>query len=779
MTGALLALLAIQGPAPEATATVDRTRLRVGQELLLTVRARARAAEPVRIVIPPLGGFALVGSREVTEVSRSGPGVPMRTTVRELRLRAEWPGRRVISSIQVVQGERVAEVASLAIDVDSALNGSAAGLSALARALLDSAPPPDSVGDVRVSLIVPERAVLAGEQVDLLAVAWFPRDLRLRLRRPPVVTLKTPDGVWAYPQAAPGDVAASRLVRGRWWDLFVAHQVVFPLQPGVMAVPRAVVDFALPVTYSFFSREDRYALQSDSATVAVVAPPHRGRPADDLGLVAADLTFDVLVSEADPRVGEPMEVLATTTGTGNVPLWPEPSLKWPAGFRAYPAQTVVRLEPRGGRIAGSKTFQYLVVPDSAGTFLLPGVRYPYYDGAAAEYRVAVSAPRPLAVAQGAEPRAARALPRLASPGAPPWADHLAARMFPWAWLVLLLAPPLVTLVARGRAGLTAPRGPAAPRRPSEPLAALEHEFLSTLASHVPDPALRDGAGLAEALRSAGVERAVAEHVVRLRDRLRAARFGPGRAGDVAELGAELRQVLRFLSGEPARRRSRRVALIGVLALVAAPALPAQAPGAEALYEAGALRAAADSFAARAEAAPRVAAHWYNLGATLYRAGSDGRAMTAWTRAVRLDPRDQRIRTARRLLPPPDAGSDPLLAVGLATPAEWALVAGACWVAVWLAALTRRRAAFVALLAALVVGTAVPGWNEWRRRTRPVAVVLQAGTAVRDAPYGGAAAHGSLEPGAAVVLGRAYGAWVEVRRDDGVHGWVLQSEVARL
>src|SRR2546422_3929654 len=43
---------------------------------------------------------------------------------------------------------------------------------------------------------------------------------------------------------------------------------------------------------------------------------------------------------------------------------------------------------------------------------------------------------------------------------------------------------------------------------------------------------------------------------------------------------------------------------------------AQGPSAEALYAAGALRAAADSFAARAAAEPRTAAHWYNVGATL-------------------------------------------------------------------------------------------------------------------------------------------------------------------
>src|SRR5207244_11918512 len=112
---------------------------------------------------------------------------------------------------------------------------------------------------------------------------------------------------------------------------------------------------------------------------------------------------------------------------------------------------------------------------------------------------------------------------------------------------------------------------------------------------------------------------------------------------------------------------------------------AQALSAEALYEAGALRAAADSFAARAGAEPRAPAHWYNLGATLYRAGADGKATAAWAIAARLAPRDDTVRRARELLPPPDAPSEPLLLVGVATPGEWALVAALLWVALWIAA----------------------------------------------------------------------------------------------
>src|SRR5207247_6131124 len=113
------------------------------------------------------------------------------------------------------------------------------------------------------------------------------------------------------------------------------------------------------------------------------------------------------------------------------------------------------------------------------------------------------------------------------------------------------------LAQDGGAGSDGGGGPARPGR----LGRLEGEFHGVLASHVPDARARDGDGLARALRAAGVESAVADHVMRLRDRLRAARYGPRGLGDAAELGAELAQVLRVLGAEPAGRR-RRVAWRG-------------------------------------------------------------------------------------------------------------------------------------------------------------------------------------------------------------------------
>ena len=775
---AALALMVLTQGAPEVTAAVDRTRVRVGEPVTLTVRARSRSAEPLDIALPSLAGFAIVGSRDFTEVSVSGAAGPVRTMSRSLELRAARAGALEIGPVTVRQGARTVRTDPITITVDSA-GGSANVLGPIARSLLEAAPPPPPgrPDEVKFTVVVPAETVTVGQQVDVVAAAWFPREVKNRLRQAPLITLATPAGVWAYPPASPDGVALSRKIRGQWMDLFVVHQVVFPLAPGRIAIAPASVAYGLPVTFSFFSREERYELRSDSIFLVALPPAAGGRPADDHGVVGRGLALALTVEPTDTRVGEPIEVSADVAGVGNVALWAEPALRWPSGFRVYPAQTTTEIAPQGGFIAGTKTFHYLVVPDSAGSFLLPELRYPYFDLGTGAYTVARVAPRTLAVAPGAEPRAARSLPPLLARSAgTDGIDALFGDVAPWTWVLVWLLPVAVwTLVRRPR---SVAAEAAVPVIELSRLGRLEREFHGVLANHVVDPETREGEGLARALRAAGVEPAIAEHVMRLRDRLRAARYGPRGVGDPAELGAELEQVLRVLRG--GGRRTRRVTLagVGILLVFAAPAR-AQRPSAEALYEAGALRAAADSFAARAAAEPRVAAHWYDLGATLYRAGADGKATAAWTIAARLAPRSAVVRRARRLIPPPDGASESLLAVGLATPAEWWLVATLAWWLAWAAVLTRRRARWPVVLVVIAFVTGALGAAEWRHRARPIAVVLNAATAVRVAPYGSASAATGLDAGAAVIVEDQYGAWVRVARPDGVRGWVLSRDVASL
>jgi len=74
---------------------------------------------------------------------------------------------------------------------------------------------------------------------------------------------------------------------------------------------------------------------------------------------------------------------------------------------------------------------------------------------------------------------------------------------------------------------------------------------------------------------------------------------------------------------------------------------------------------------------------------------------------------------------------------------------------------------------------VLGGLEQRRRDLPVAVVVADGAPIRAAPYGGASATATVPAGEALLVSRDYGSWREVRRQDGIHGWVLNTEIAGL
>lgn len=789
MTGIpLVALLLVQGIAPDITASVDRTRIAVGDQVTLTVEVRVSGGESPRLELPPLDGFSVLGTREAADVSLQGVNGLMRTAVRALTLQAERPGRLVIGPVRVRVGDRVAATEPLTIVVDSAAAFSATTLGPVARSLLAGAAPPPRPDQVALSIVLPERPPHIGQQLDLLLAAWFPRDLRTRLRRSPQLTLQTPQAVWALPPSVPSDVVLSRQVRGRWMDLYAVHQVLFPLSPGRIVVPPSSMTYAVPMSFSFFSTEERYSLTTDSVPLTVLPLPVAGRSEDDQGVVAADLHLDIETTPTEARVGEPVELAVTLRGTGNPSLWPPPALRLPPAFRSYSGETTTRIGALDGRVGGTKTFRYMLVPDSAGAFLLPAVRYPYFDSDAGDYRVLTAGARSIVATPGIEPQASRPLPSLLPAGARPWADRVAGALGLPGWLAIVLLPPaFVWWRSRRRVPVAAPA--AAPIEGTR-LGDLERQFLKLLTARVADAPAREGAGLVRALQVAGVDRSVALHVVRVRDRLRAARYGPRGVEDFKSLQSELEQVLRSLESERVGRRSRASGLGASLAVLlsvcaAGAAVRAQGmenvTGAEALYRAGALRAAADSFAARAAADTLSPAHWYDLGAALYGSGADGKAVAAWVTAQRLAPRNAVIRHARTLLPPPDAITEDLLAVGPVTPGECALVGAALWVACWGALLLVRRRAVAAVLGSLALGAAVFGQIERHRRARPVGVIVSAATPVRAAPYGSASASIVLEPGVAVLVEDQFngGQWLRVRRPDGVQGWVQAGQVARL
>jgi hypothetical protein len=770
---ALLAAL-IQGGGPTLDATVDEDRVSVGEDLLYTLRAVSHSQLPMHVSVAPFNGLEIVSRSERSEVSLGGD--PTRTTVLEVRLRAVRPGRWQVGPARAVQGRDTVEAAALVVDVTASRAATAATLSPRLKHLLERARPP-APGEAAVDLIVSADSVRVGEQVDVVTAAWFPRDLRLQLRRPPTLQPPVIDGVWSYPQASPAGIAATRSIGGRWYDLFAAHQVVFPLLPGTVPVPRATLKYSTPVALQFFSQEERYALTSRADTLRVSSLPESGRPPGFSGAIGTGLVLDRRVTPMAARVGEGVAVEVLLTGEGNTALWPAPEMHWAPGARAYSDRVEERVDATEGRIGGSKTFRYLVVPDSVGALSLPAVSYPYFDLASQRYLTAELPAGSISVGPSGEATASTALPPpLLGGESASAAWRLASGIPDWAWLVVLLAPPLV-LSLRGRWSL--PRRRPAPRSVGD-LKTAEEELEAVVRALVPDPQRRSGAGLAAAIRATGADAALAGRVATLRERLLARRYGPGagRADDSA-MAAEARELARRLGGSLRGWKSRGAALVPLMVMLWSAALRGQAPSPEALYEAGSLRAAAEGFSHRAEREPAVAAHWYNLGAAYFRLGQDGRARAAWLQARRLAPRSTEVTQALRLTPPPDATSARWSWSPPVSPEEMLLLGSLGWIAGWIGWIRRPRVRerWLVLLvfsaAAVLAGLALRAWLR-----EPVAVVLERST-LRLSPHGLAPAVVPVEAGSAIRIIRHAPGWVMVEAPGAHRGWLADEAVAAI
>ncbi len=755
-----LALVLQQARGPQVILGVDHDRVSPGDVVVLTIRVTSDLSDPIAVELPRLDGFELESRSERTEVATGTPGG--RSTFLELKLRAVTPGEWRLGPVNARQGVAYAQGDAITITIEGGTPPAVtASLSPRLARIIARAPPPAGLDKAGISVALSDGPISVGEQVDVVTLAWFDREVRQRLRRAPTVEAPQVEGVWSYPQAVPGGIAATRQVAGRWYDLFVLHQVAFPLTPGRFTVAPAKLTFHLPVAYQFFSQEERYELASEPASFTALPLPDAGRPPGFAGAVGHGLSVTRTLTPAGARQGEAVNATVTVAGEGNVALWPEPPVRWPAGVRVYPEAAEERPGLTEGRFGGRKVFRYLVIPDSSGSLSLPSASYAYFDPTAGRYATAALDAATLTVAPRGERVVARAEP-------PPMRLDLRVpigrrlhRLLPAAaWWLFALVPVLVWLVPR------LPR-----RRTAAPVDTRSPETLRAAEARVQ----RAMAHLGQRGEDPG-------RLGELKARLEAARFGPGSPPRTAELLAEVEAAVAEAgveggSGEPRWRERTGLLLLAGLCLFPSGGRAQTTP--EQLYDAGAYRAAAAGFLRRAELAPDVTAHWFNAGDAAFRGGSDALALAAWVRAARLSPRDGGVRRALVLLPPADAQAGDALWVAPVTPEELWLVGLLAWLAGWAGLIVTGgwRGRWLVLLAggAILVGAAELLAH---RYARPLAIVAE-NQQLRLSPHELAPAVGESPALTTVLLGSQRGGWVEVSTPAGQRGWLEQRALVPL
>lgn len=112
-----------------------------------------------------------------------------------------------------------------------------------------------------------------------------------------------------------------------------------------------------------------------SLEVIRVMPLPEPRPADFYGAVGS-FELSSSLSKSEVEVNDAINLTINLKGSGNLNLAGEPAIHFPQGIEKYDPQVTVR---NSGTAAGTKTFEYLLIPRNTGTFELPPVSYTVFD----------------------------------------------------------------------------------------------------------------------------------------------------------------------------------------------------------------------------------------------------------------------------------------------------------------------------------------------------------------------------------------------------------------
>jgi hypothetical protein len=86
------------------------------------------------------------------------------------------------------------------------------------------------------------------------------------------------------------------------------------------------------------------------------------------------------------NAGEPAEVTVEVSGEGNIRTVEVPKFPEIPGIKVYEPEVSLNFSNSGNRISGVKTYKYMIVPDTEGKYIIPPLKFSFFDPKEEEYR---------------------------------------------------------------------------------------------------------------------------------------------------------------------------------------------------------------------------------------------------------------------------------------------------------------------------------------------------------------------------------------------------------
>ncbi|MEM7343393.1 MAG: BatD family protein [Chloroflexota bacterium] len=350
-----------QGQSP-IVATVDRTTLSLNETFVLTIKVTLTQGNAPQPVIPDMQDFRLVGNSSSTQVSIINGNMTQSQTY-QYRLQPVKAGVLIIAPIGLTLNGQTYQTDPIEIVVAQQQQGQSTSPIAPGQSQLTGQ-------NLFVEAEVDNPTPYPGQQL-----TYTFRFYQANTPGRASYVAPTFNGFWIEQQ--PNQNQYTQQTAGRIYHVAEVQTILFPTRVEPLTITPAKVS----VRGSLFSPETE--LVTDAVLVDVQPLPD-GAP-DGFQDAVGQFTIQANIDSQQAELNEPVTLRLTLAGIGNMNTLPDPI--WPdmINWRTFDSQATVQTNIQDGQFGGTRTVEWVLIPEKAGSLTIPPISYVYFDPGKGSY----------------------------------------------------------------------------------------------------------------------------------------------------------------------------------------------------------------------------------------------------------------------------------------------------------------------------------------------------------------------------------------------------------
>jgi hypothetical protein len=395
---------------PSFTASVDRNRLGQGEQMEVTFSLGGTSGGD-NFQPPSFNDFAILsGPNQSTSMQIMNGSVSSSVSYSYV-LQPKAPGKFTIGPATIEAGGKKLQTQPIIIEV---VKGSAQpGQQAQQQGGSDV---DRQIGDnLLLRVKVDKTRVVQGEQI----TATYKIYTRVNISSYNLTKGSSLTGFWSEDLDVPKQIQLStETINGKSYRVGILRKVaLYPQRSGTLQIDPMEVVCAVQVqtrrrSNDFFNQffndpffgnveTVNHKVTSEPVSITVAPLPPTNVPAGFDGAVGK-FTMEAWLDKRETKTNEAVTLKVKISGRGNLKLLQAPEVKVPPDIERYDPKISDNITHQGDEIAGSRTFEYLLIPRHAGEMKIPSIPFAYYDVEKRAYAASASPLFTLSVAKGTD-----------------------------------------------------------------------------------------------------------------------------------------------------------------------------------------------------------------------------------------------------------------------------------------------------------------------------------------------------------------------------------------